>query len=130
MMRFQAESCGGRCLRLAYAALGVWLLALVPAFYWFGADGIGAATVSAVVCLIPGCLVFWLVAAASPPNAQVRAVVLGTGLRVASGLAGAFVMHNVLALAPKNYVVWLTIFYLVTLLVETCLIMPARVRSG
>lgn len=128
MMRIQSDTVSGRCLRLGGALAGVWLLALAPSFGWFGLDGIIAVTVSALACLVPGCLVFRLVAGVAPPVAQTRAVLLGTGLRIVFGLLGAILMHEILGLGVRNYVIWLTVFYLVALLVETYLIMPVRMR--
>ncbi|MGQ0634888.1 MAG: hypothetical protein ACT4QC_09780 [Planctomycetaceae bacterium] len=128
MMHFGADTMVGRTWRLALAMAATWLLALVPAVKSFGSDGLAALTFSALVCFVPGCVVFWIVAAAAPRAAQVRAVTIGTLLRMASALTGAYVMHQVLGFEPRNYLVWLGLCYLVALGVETCLLMP-RARN-
>lgn len=130
LMRFGAESCVGRCLRLACATVGVWFFALYPAWRWFGLEGVEALTISAVSCLVPGCLVFRMVASAPPSSAQVRGAMLGSGLRLVFGLACAIWMYEGVGLAARNIAVWLSVFYFVTLFVETWLILPTRVIPG
>jgi hypothetical protein len=128
MMRPGSIGFRGRCLRLVGVTLAVWLVSLYPAFRLFGVAGMEAASISAVACLVPGCVVFWLLEGLSPGDAQIRAVLAGTGLRVAFGLAAAVIMDELAGLAATNYVVWLAVFYLVSLAVETHLILPARTR--
>lgn len=119
----------GRCLRLAGVTGAVWLLTLLPAFRWFDWEGIEAASISGVACLIPGWIVFRLLDGLPPADAQIRAVLAGTGLRVAFGLAAAVAMDELMGLPPKNYVVWLAVFYLATLAAETFLILPTRPKA-
>lgn len=126
MKLLQAESGSARCVRLVLAVLAIWLLLVVPAGYLFGREGIQAASVSAVVCVIPGCLVFWMVSGTAAAAAQVRAVLVGTGLRILFGLGGAGLMHEGLGLSLRNYLSWLAVFYLSALFVETVLLMPSR----
>ena len=118
-----------RCGWLAVITLAAWLVALLPAWKLFDSDGLVAEAFAAVVCFVPGCIVFRLVDGISGPQAQFRSVLVGTGLRVLSALAGAGVMDGALGLAPKNYLLWLGVFYLVTLAVETYLLMPASGAS-
>lgn len=124
----------GRCGQLALAILAAWLLALVPACRLFGVDGFVASGFSAIVCFVPGCLVFFLISGAPPAAGQIRAVLLGTSLRLLFALGGAFVLHQALEVAPRNYLVWLGLFYFVALAIETYLVLPAsgptRVRSA
>lgn len=130
MVHLNPHNLAGRCGLLALAVAAGWLLALVPALSLFGVAGLAAATFSAIVCLVPGCLVFWLISAAPPAAAQVRAVVAGTALRLVFALGGAWVMHAALGFSPQNYVVWLGFFYLIALAVETLLLLPARKLSS
>jgi len=124
MNALHSENLGGRCGRLAVAMLAGWMVALIPAVKLFGVDGFAALSFSAIVCYVPGCLIFWGIAGTTQAGAQIRAVVLGTLLRMAFALGGAWVMHGALAIAPRNYLVWLGLFYLISLAVETCLVMP------
>lgn len=126
MNRLCGDSLAARCLQLALATFLTWLVALVPAVKLFGADGFAALSFSALVCFVPGCLVFRLVADAPPAAAQIRVVAIGTVLRLLFALGGAFVMHQVLSMSPRNYLPWLGLFYFVALLAETYLIMPER----
>jgi hypothetical protein len=120
----RSQGFGARCGWLAVITLLAWLLAALPAWSLFGGDGLAAAAISAVVCFLPGCIVFRLVAGDSGNLAQIRAVGIGTGLRVVCALGGAAIMDRAMGLPPKNYLIWLGLFYLLTLGVETWLIMP------
>jgi hypothetical protein len=120
-MHFRTETLGNRCTRLTVAIGVLWLLSLVPARHFFGVVGIEAAAVSAVCCLAGGCLTFWLAGRASKPQHQAFAVLLGTGIRGVAALIGVAVMQYVLDLVKENYLVWLGLFYLVSLALETFL---------
>lgn len=122
-MQLGAESFGGRSFRLVMAMAIVWLLAIVPAWKFFGQDGLVAVSISAVVCLVPGCLVFWLTSGEQRGAAQIRAVAAGTLLRMFSAGAGGWVMHQVLGFPPHNYLIWLGLCYATGLAVETGLIL-------
>lgn len=125
MKQMRSQSFFARCGWLAVITLAACLLALIPAWKLYGQDGLMAEVFAAVVCFVPGCIVFRLIEGVSGSQAQIRSVLIGTGLRVVFALAGAAVMDAGLGFAPRNYLLWLGLFYLVTLAVETYLVMPA-----
>jgi hypothetical protein len=125
-MQFRTESLGRRCLGLSAAIGALWLLSLFPARHFFGVAGIEAAAVSAVCCLTGGCLTFWLAARVSRPKHQAFAVLFGTAIRGIAALIGVAVMQYVLDLKQENYLVWLGLFYLVSLALETILMTKPR----
>src|SRR5882724_3210822 len=120
-MQPHIDELGYRCKSLAWAIGGVWLLTVVPAWKIYGVAGIEAVAVSAFSCLAAGCVTFALVAFASQPRQQAFSVLLGTIVRALFALLGALVMHVLLGLTRENYLVWLVLFYLISLAVETVL---------
>src|SRR5260221_13762015 len=112
-MQLRTESFGDRCILLVVALAALWILTIAPAYPFFAVGGIKAATVSAVCCLLAGCLTFWLAARVSQPRNQAYIVLLGTAIRAIFALIGALVMQFLLGLSVANYLVWLGLFYLV-----------------
>ena len=129
-MQFQAGALRSRCLKLVLAIGGLWLLAVMPARYFWGTDGVEAATVSAVCCLAGGCLTFWFTARVSQPRVQAFAVLLATAFRGVCALVGAVVMQVFMGLPPETYLIWLVVFYLVSLALETAMLMGPRTSSS
>jgi hypothetical protein len=124
MSRFHTDTIAGRSARLASVMAGTWLLALFPAVSLYGTEGLVALSISAIVCLVPGCVVFWLVATASPASAPIRAVAWGSALRLLCALGGAYFMQQRLAMSPQNYAPWLGLCYMIALSVESWLVTP------
>ena len=59
------------------------------------------------------------------------AFLIGTGLRMMTVLLGALVIHQTRAdLGLREFFSWLIVFYSVTLLVETLLLVDGRTGSG
>ncbi len=129
MTNFRADTPGSRSRWLALGTAGLWLVAVVPAHYFFGAAGIEAASVSALCCLVAGWLTFSLAARLSEPRMQVFGALLGTIIRGLFALLAAFVMQIVLGLPYQDYLIWLGLFYLATLALETAL-MVGRTAGG
>lgn len=125
-MQLRIDTLGSRCKWLALALGGLWFIAIGPAHHFSGLSGIEAATVSAVCCFLAGCLTFWLSARVSRPRIQVFAGLLGTGIRALFAVIGALLMQFVLRLPLKDYMVWLGLFYMVSLGVETVLLLSPR----
>lgn len=125
-MQLRIDTLRIRCKWLALALGGLWFVAIGPAYHFSGLSGVEAATVSAACCFLAGCLTFWLSARVSRPRIQVFAGLLGTGIRALLAATGALLMQFVLRLPPKDYLVWLGLFYLVSLGVETFLLLSAR----
>jgi hypothetical protein len=129
-MRIQIpETVAGKCRCLALVTVVVWLLMLVPAHLVFGMQGIVAASLSVLVCFVPGCLAFFATQSRFSPAAQLGGVVAGTGLRVVFAATGIAIMHWGLAYEARNYLIWLGISYLVSLALETWLLMGPRARG-
>ena len=128
-MQFCPDTCGGRCRWLLTAIAALWLLAILPANYFFGVPGIVAASISAASCLAGGCLTFWLVEYVSRPRHQAFAALLGTAIRGLAALIGLVVMQFFLELPKENYLIWLGLFYLLSLALETIL-MTKRQAGG
>jgi hypothetical protein len=129
-MQIRTETLPLRCWRLALAIGGLWLLAVIPARSFFGAGSVEAATVSAVCCLTGGCLAFWFAARLSRPRLQTFAVLIATAFRGFCALIGAIVMQVFMELPPETYLIWLGFFYLVSLALETAMMLGPRASSG
>jgi hypothetical protein len=129
-MQFRTLTLGSRCTLLALAITALWLLVVLPAQRYFGMAGVEASGVSAVSCLLGGWVTFWLTTRLTQPRMQAVAVLFGTGIRGVFALAGAIVMDGLLGLAPANYLIWLGLFYLVSLALETVLLMKPTGEAG
>ncbi len=131
-MQIRANSFGGRCRWLAAAIGAVWLLTALPARFFFGMPGLEAAAVSAISCLVAGCVTFLIAARVMQPQMQAFAVLFGTVIRGVFALVGVALMQFVLGLAYENYLIWLGIFYLVALALETALMIgpPGKAKAG
>jgi hypothetical protein len=130
-MYFKTDTLGQRCRWLGLAIGGLWLLSVLPARLFFGTAGVEASAVSAGCCLLAGWLTFLFVARVRRPQLQAFAVLLGTVIRGVFALLGALVMQFLLGLSFENYLIWLSIFYLVALALETVfLTRPATSTSA
>ena len=129
-MQFCLDTFGGRCRMLAVVICALWLLATGPAWHYFGNPGIQAATISAVCCLFAGIVTFRF-ARGRQPRMDAFAVLWGTAFRGVFALLGVFVMQVPLSIAAENYLIWLGLFYLASLALETALLLrPEPQFSG
>jgi len=71
-------------------------------------------------------MTFWLASRAAHGRQQAFAVLLGTAIRGVAALLGVLVMQIGLDLAKENYLLWLGLFYLVSLALETVLLTRSR----
>jgi hypothetical protein len=115
-----------RCAWLGLATALLWLVLLAPAWFLGGRDGLVGVSVAAILCVVPGWIVFWLAAAYGAAGGQVPLVVLGGMLlRMVFVFLGMVIVqsanHN---LGLREFVVWLLAFYAVLLGVETFLALP------
>jgi hypothetical protein len=122
-MYFKTDTLGQRCRWLGLAIGGLWLLSVLPARLFFGTAGIEASAVSAGCCLLAGWLTFLLTAQVRQPQMQAYAILFGTVIRGVFAILGALAMQFLLGLSFENYLIWLSIFYLVALGLETGLLM-------
>jgi len=114
-----------RCGWLSAAAVVLWLALLGPAWFVAGREGLIGLSSAAVLCLVPGWTVFWIAAAYGVAGAEVSLVILGgTALRMVFVLLGMVVVQSVNPrLGFREFIVWLLVFYLSLLAVETCLVL-------
>jgi hypothetical protein len=114
---------------LGFVCGGIWLLVLWPAGFFFGSGGVIAATASAASCFASGCLTFYIANQFTQPRMQAFGALSGTFVRSLFALVTALVMQFLIGLAPENYLIWLALFYMVGLGVETALLMKQSVRA-
>jgi hypothetical protein len=129
-MQIRTDTLGRRCQWLGAGIGALWLLTVLPARHFFGTAGIEAAAVSAVCCLLAGCVTFLFAARFTQPRMQAFAVLFGTAVRGVFALAGALLMQFVLGLVHENYLIWLGVFYLVALALETALMLGPPGNAG
>lgn len=114
-----------RSALLLATAVALWGLCAWPAWQLAGAAGLEGLTLAAVLCSLPGFVVFVLTSGVEPGSPRGAAMVMvGTGIRLAVVMAGAL---GVRWLAPhlkwREFHVWLLVFYLATLGLETVLVL-------
>ena len=122
-----------RCGWLSLAAVVLWLALSGPAWFVAGREGLIGLSSAAALCLVPGWTVFWIAAAYGAAGAEVPLVILGgTALRMVFVLLGMVVVQSVNPrLGFREFTLWLLVFYLSLLAVETCLVLlRSASRSG
>jgi len=114
-----------RCGWLSAAAILLWLALVGPAWFVAGREGLIGLSVAALLCLVPGWTVFWIAAGYGTAGTDVSLVILGgTALRMVFVLLGMVIVQTVdPRLGFREFVVWLLVFYLGLLVVETCLVL-------
>jgi hypothetical protein len=122
-------SCGGD----SAAAVLLWLAIVGPAWFVAGREGLIGLSAAAFLCLVPGWTVFWIAASYGTAGSEVPLVILGgTALRMVFVLLGIVIVQTLdPRLGFREFVVWLLVFYLCLLAVETCLVLLVSAsRSG
>jgi hypothetical protein len=115
-----------RCAWLTLAAATLWLALLGPAWLIAGREGLLGVSAAALICVVPGWIVFWIAAAYGTAGSQVPLVVLGGMLlRMIFVFLGMVIIQSAdPRLGFREFVVWLLAFYAVLLGVETFLVLP------
>jgi hypothetical protein len=115
-----------RCAWLTLAAAALWLALLGPAWLIAGREGLLGVSAAALICVVPGWIVFWIAAAYGTAGSQVPLVVLGGMLlRMIFVFLGMVIIQSAdPRLGFREFVVWLLAFYAVLLAVETFLVLP------
>lgn len=110
-----------RCGLLAVFSVVLWGLLLYPAYAMGGRDGVQGLTFAAALCLIPGWLVLLIGSRFTDAGSQMPMVVLGgSALRMLFVLVGMLVVRSSREdLQFHEFVLWLLVFYLAMLAVET-----------
>lgn len=116
-----------RCGWLTLATFGFWVLLAWPAYRLAGVRGLEGMSTAAALCLVPGWFVFWLVFWSTSrygvTQSRALAVLAGTVLRLLFVLIGTVVVQSARGLGFWEFLVWLVVFYVVTLVVETILVL-------
>jgi hypothetical protein len=111
------------CAWLTGVLAALWLVLAVPAYWIAGIDGLEGLSYSALLCLVPGWLVFFLVGRYRVANKQAFAALGGTALRLVFVLVGMTAIQSARTnLGFKEFLVWLILFYLASLFTETLLV--------
>lgn len=115
-----------RCGVLTACAAALWVALVGPAFWLAGNLGLEGLTYAALLCWLPGCLLFLAIPFLKFAKNKAYAFLAGSGLRMAVVLVATLVLQEFRAdLGLKEFLGWLIAFYSVTLLVETLLIVKS-----
>lgn len=123
LVNWRPRSLTGRMAALASVAGALAVISAPIAYGMFGGSGILAVGIACVCCLLPGCVLFVLACQWTSGPAQLNLMMGGMAMRAASCLFAVLVMDGSLRLAKENYLIWLSVFYLAMLAVETWLLM-------
>ena len=115
-----------RCGVLTACAAALWLVLVGPAYGLAGRLGLEGLTYAALICWLPGCLLFFAIPFFEFAKNKAYAFLAGSGVRMFVVLVATLVMQEYRAdLGLKEFLSWLIAFYSVTLLVETLLIVKS-----
>ena len=115
--------------RLLLVAAGLVVVCAGPAYYLAGPAGLEGLGYAAFLCLLPGCLALMLQGLARTDALRVTLAMAASGLRLLLVLAGVISVRMARPdLGIKEFFVWLILFYLATLAVETGLLLQSRSR--
>ena len=116
----------GPAARLTSVTVLACLLLSWPAWRLAGPDGLSGMTTAAVLCGVPGWLGFFLASRYRVGNSRVSQVLLGTTLRMLFVAFGTLVVQQ---FRPswrfREFLVWVIVFYLGTLVAETTLLLKS-----
>ena len=106
---------------------GVWMILAGPAFWLGKADGLESLTYAAVLCLVPAWILFAVVLGNSKGTANPAVVMISAmGGRMLFAIFGAALISDFRPELKFWLTVWLVVFYLVTLAIETTLLVLHR----
>ncbi|MBM4224753.1 MAG: hypothetical protein FJ167_08170 [Gammaproteobacteria bacterium] len=115
-----------RCGVFTACAVALWLVLAGPAYWLAGKLGLEGLAYSALLCWLPGCLLFFAIPFFEFAQNKAFAFLVGSGLRMFVVLVATLLLHEFRAdLGLKQFLSWLVVFYSVTLLVETFLIVKS-----
>ena len=125
------ETVTGRCGWLTAATAGLWLLLAGPAYFVANSDGLQGLSIAAALCLVPGWIVLLLGGLFGRAGSQSVMVLSGTALRMLFVLVGTLTVQSTLPnLGFREFIVWLLVFYLAMLFVETLLVLKQSQSSA
>jgi hypothetical protein len=115
-----------RCGVLTACAAALWVVLAGPAYGLAGTLGLEGLTYSALLCWLPGCGLFFVIPFFEFAKNKAYAFLAGSSLRMFVVLVATLFLHEIRAdLGVKEFLSWLVVFYSVTLLVETLLIVKS-----
>ena len=115
-----------RCGVLTACAAALWVVLAGPAYGLAGMLGLEGLTYSALLCWLPGCLLFIAIPYFGFAKNNAFAFLASSGLRMFVVLVATVILQEVRAdLGLNEFLSWLVAFYSVTLLVETLLIVKS-----
>jgi hypothetical protein len=114
-----------RFLLLLAGGVTIWLLVAWPVYALAGESGLLHSGVAAALCLalVAATFLWSELTVGGTPEEQLTAVFGGMGIRMAGVLIVAFALHQTVpALHEDAFLIWIVVFYLVTLALEIILI--------
>jgi hypothetical protein len=110
-----------------------WLVAAYPAYSLWGEEALLYSATAAVLCLLPmaGTLVWAARALRGAPEQALAAVLGGTGLRILVVMGAAVALYlTVPFFHRRSFMIWVVVFYLVTLTLEMGLLLARHGATG
>ncbi|MCC7422792.1 MAG: hypothetical protein IT428_21145 [Planctomycetaceae bacterium] len=103
----------------------LWAILAWPAYQWAGRDALVGLSLAAIMCFFPGLVVFVMTASVPAGSSKAAGVIVaGSGLSKIVLFAGVLIVQSVLPnLKVREFLVWVLVFYLATLCLETVLLL-------
>jgi hypothetical protein len=121
---------GWRLAVFTAAVVAAWALLAWPAHRLDGRWGLAGSGVAAGLCLVPGWITLYVSGRLRGPASAAFAALGGMVLRLVFVLgAGTGVYFAVDGFTPRNLLLWLVVFYGITLALETALVLGPISRS-
>ncbi len=119
-----------QCSWLTALAAAMWSALAVVAYTLGGSAGLEGLTYAALLCLLPGWLVFFVGSRYREPKPQAVAMLMGTVVRILVVLAGVLTLQTWRpGLGFWEFLVWVVVFYLAMLAAETWLLVRVDRRE-
>jgi hypothetical protein len=125
--RLRRGTAGSRIVVFTACVVAMWVLAAGPAYYLAGRWGLLGSGVAAVLCMVPGWITLYVSQRLSGSSAALFAALGGMALRLVFVLgfgAGAYLAID--GFTSRSLLVWLVVFYGMTLALETALVVGPR----
>ncbi len=121
-----------QCLSLTIGMLALWAVLYYPAEHFAGERGIEGLTYAGLLCLIPGLIALLLSGGISKIGANAgQGALISTVMRLMTvGLAAVLMQSARPDLRFWQFHVWLILFYLTSLILETCFILRGVHRKS
>lgn len=119
-----------RLLLLIGTTLAFWVLVALPARWAWGDAALAYSATAAALCLVPATVsLAWAVSAyRQPAEKQFTMLMGGTGLRLFVVAGGAYGLYQAVPFFAEHagFLMWVGVFYMVTLALETVLSLAGR----